>query len=144
MPPWHELISLEAVLDLHERAMIEHGTTGLQVGQHSVDCIDGKIGNAWNSESYRSADDNSIPGLCFAGYLLYYIVKGHCFPDGNKRAGWATAMAVLARLGLTVKATDDEAVEFVLRIATGEVKAASEAVYWLARRLESPEEGLYV
>ncbi len=50
----------------------------------------------------------------FRGCLLYYLMKNHCFVDGNKRVGWAACMEVLRALGLTVTATDKEAEDFEL------------------------------
>jgi hypothetical protein len=96
-------------------------------------------GNAWTSETYRADEDNVYPGLCFCGFLLYYLVRGHCFPDGNKRVAWASAMAILASIGLTVNATDDESYDLVIRIAEGKIQSGMEVVQWLGRKLEAPE-----
>jgi death-on-curing protein len=138
LSPWHLLISTERVIALHKEGLARHSETTLPSGTHAADCVDGKIGNAWTSEAYR-VDEDAKPGVCFAGFLLFYIVLGNCFPDGNKRAGWAAAMSVLASLGLTVKATDDEATDFVLKIAAGQIRNGLEVVQWIATRLEAPE-----
>jgi death-on-curing protein len=77
-------------------------------------------------------------GLCFAGCLLYYLVKNHCFIDGNKRVGWAACMEVLRALGLTVNATDAEVEGFCLAILDKDSEVARNAVdvsAWLAPRL---------
>jgi len=95
------------------------------------------------AEQYTLADEDAKPGLCFTGYLLYYLVRDHCFPDGNKRAAWAASMAVLASMGLTVKATDDEAYSLVDRIATGGIDEGAEVVQWLAERLEAPGDSMF-
>jgi death on curing protein len=135
---WADLITIAEVLRLHARGILEHNQTPVAINKAVEDCVEGRIGNAWTSEGYCS-DEDAKPGLCFAGYLLYYLTRDHCFLDGNKRAAWSTAMAVLASLGLTVSASDDESYSLVDRIANGVIKDGMEVVYWLAARLEAPE-----
>jgi len=139
MNEWGALITVEQVLQLHARGILEHNQTPVAISQTAGDCVEGRIGNAWTSEGYCS-DEDAKAGLIFAGYLLYYLTRDHCFPDGNKRAAWATAMAILASLGLTIAASDDEAYSLVDRIATGVIKDGMEVVQWLTARLEAPEE----
>lgn len=45
-------------------------------------------------------------------------------------------MEAIRTLGLTVKASDEEAEKFCLDIISGTVKRATDVVPWLARRLE--------
>lgn len=141
MKPWESLISLERIMELHGKAMTKVGQAPT-VDRKTRDCVDGRLGNAWTGESYVGDARDARPGLCFAGFLLFYLVRDHCFPDGNKRIGWVAAMEILARIGLTVKATDDEATDFVTRIADQErddsVKSGLDASLWLAGRLEAP------
>src|ERR1700744_4551120 len=99
--PWGSLISTDKIVALHGEGIARYSQAALAVGAHAVDCVDGKIGSAWTFESYR-VDDDAKPGICFAGFLLFYLVVGNCFPDGNKRAGWSAAMSVLAYLGLNI------------------------------------------
>lgn len=91
-----------------------------------------------DAELYSGSDD-AKQGLCFAGCLLFYLVKNHCFVDGNKRVAWASCMEVLRSLGLTVNATDDEAEAFCINVITGEnmVKKAVDVCLWIAPRLEA-------
>ena len=139
--PWSHLISTDKVIALHGEQMAKYSQTPLPIGSHSVDCVDGKLGNAWTSETYRIEEEDVRQGVSFAAFLLFYLVLGNCFPDGNKRIGWAASMIVLAELGLTVKATSDEATDFVQGIASGHVKNGLEVVQWIASRLEAPEIG---
>ncbi len=90
--PWSHLIRRDTVQDIHDEAIARFG--GDATPDAKQGCIDGSIGAAWNAELY-TGDDASSGGLCFAGCLLYYLVKNHCFVDGNKRVGWATCMEVL-------------------------------------------------
>lgn len=78
--------------------------------------------------------------MIFAGYLLFYLAKNHCFVDGNKRLAWSATMHVLLGLGLTVDASTDEAEEFVLSVITSERSTGMEVVRWLAGRLLAAED----
>ena len=137
---WQHLVTTEQILSLHEQSLRSFHQDPLSIGIEHKNCVEGKIGNAWLAEQYSSEEQNVRSGLCFAGYLMFYLVNGHCFPDGNKRIGWIAAMTVLASLGLTVRSTDENAIELVLRIARNEIQDGSAVVQWLAARLEAPEE----
>ena len=72
----------------------------------------------------------------FALYLMVYVVRDHCIPDGNKRLAWSGMMFVLGRLGLTVEATDDEAVAMVLRVIQHESEA-EDVAEWIGDQADS-------
>jgi death on curing protein len=132
------LISVSDVIELHSQGIARYG--GMQsVSKGTSDCVQGRIGNAELAEQYVSEDEQVRPGLCFAGFLLFYLVRDNCFVDGNKRIGWLAAMRVLADAGLTVRASEDEAFAFVDSIARGVITDGRQAVLWLAGRLISPD-----
>jgi len=54
-----------------------------------------------------------------AAAYLYHLVRGHPFVDGNKRTGVASALLFLAMHQVEIDASDDELVEFVLDVASG-------------------------
>ena len=135
---WQHLITTERILELHEQSLRLSHQKPLAIGAEQMDCVEGRIGNAWLAERYSSEEQHMRSGLCFAGHLMYYLVRNHCFPDGNKRIGWIAAMTVLASLGLTVCSTDADAIDLVMRIAENEVPDGSAVVQWLAARLEAP------
>ena len=54
----------------------------------------------------------------------------HPFLDGNKRTGLSLMIALLGEGGYSVKGTDDELYDFVVRISTGEL-AFDSIVAWL-------------
>ncbi len=134
-PPWENLLPVQTVLALHAEGIRLHGG---DLGDPKQGCVEQSLGNAYTAEQYSQTDD-SEGGLCFAGYVLFYLASNHCFTDGNKRIAWSSAMRILLISGLTVEATDEEAVEFCLRIAdsTREDKITDgiEVVEWLAERL---------
>lgn len=135
--PWVRLVSVEDVLDLHAEAIARYG--GDPSPSAKDGCIEKSLGAAWSAELYAGSDDG-IPGLCFAGCLLFYLAKNHCFIDGNKRISWMTAMHVLLGMDLTLDATDLEAEHYCLSILNGDVKSATDVSIWFADRLMAIEE----
>src|SRR5262245_53836722 len=100
--PWRHLITEERLVDLN-REVVE--TSGGMPSTPREGCVDGSLGAAWNAESYtaREDDDDGREGLVFAGSLLYYLARDHCFGDGNKRTALAGMQEVLGGLGLTIE-----------------------------------------
>lgn len=99
-------------------------------------CLDKTISAAHYAELYAGNEDAS--GLCFTGALMFYVVENHCFLDGNKRTGLAIALWLLARFGLTLSCSQDEARDFCLAIASG-LRTREQVVLWLAGHLEAIE-----
>ena len=136
---WQHLITIDKIIAFHSKSLQRVGQDPIPIGSEQTDCVEARIGNAWLAEQYSSANtSNTLNGLCFAGYLMFYLVKDHCFPDGNKRIGWIAAMAVLASLGLTIRSTDEDAIDLVQGIASNEISGGGDVVRWLADRLEPP------
>ena len=136
---WQHLITVDKIIEFHLKSLQLVGQDPLSIGSEQTDCVAARIGNAWLAEQYSSTNtSNTLNGLCFAGYLMFYLVKDHCFQDGNKRIGWIAAMAVLASLGLTIRSTDEDAIDFVQGIASNEISGGRDVVQWLADRLELP------
>jgi death-on-curing protein len=133
------LITREEVLQLHAEGIRRWGGKRSSTRSDSGDCIEGRIGNAANAEAYATDDERIRQGLCFAGFLLFYLASDHCFTDGNKRVAWMAAMHVLADQGLTIEATEDETYAFMDAVARGDIKRGQEVVRWLAERLSAPE-----
>ena len=134
--PWAGFVTYDRVVVLHAEVLAAHG--GMASDPHEAKgCVEGSIGSAWTAELYATddADENARQGLIFAGYLLYYLAKNHCFGDGNKRTALAATHEVLACLGLTLDATEDELVEFVLSVANGPIKGGADVVDWIAAHL---------
>lgn len=134
--PWHELLSLEDVYELYREGIRRYGG---DPSDPKPGCVDGSLGAAWSAESYSDPDPGRLPGLVFAGYLLFYLARNHCFTDGNKRVAWSAAMHVLIGHGLTVEATADEAEQLMLSVIARRVNDGMEVVSWLAERLIAAE-----
>ena len=135
--PWARLINAEKILELHAEAIQRYG--GDPSPSEKDGCVDRSLGAAWNAELYAGAADG-VPGLCFAGCLLFYLVKNHCFIDGNKRISWMAAMEVLLGLDLTLETDELEAEAFCLSILAGRVAQATDVSIWMADRLAAIED----
>jgi len=135
--PWSALITEARILALHKRALAEHG--GLPGGPQTG-CVSAKLGGAWAAEGYVGGEAG-IEGLTFATYLAFYLAKGHCFNDANKRVAWLAVVDVLAVLGLRVDAAQKDAADFVERVASLEGADARPEIVreWVTARLAEVE-----
>jgi death-on-curing protein len=132
--PWAHWIADETILMLYREGIRRWGGSE---SEPISGCIDAALGAAYNAELYapESEQEGFIPGLLFACYLLFYLATKHCYTDGNKRIAWACMTFVLLNFGLTLEATEDEAVEFCLRVASGGIKSGSAVTSWVYPRL---------
>jgi len=64
-----------------------------------------------------------------AAAYLFHIVKNHPFIDGNKRVGLASCLAFLRLNAVRVRASDDDLVDLVLGVASGDRSKADVAVF---------------
>ncbi len=129
----------DEVFELHRQGLDAYGGNKPGVKPESRDCVEGKLGSAWHSELMRGEEIGALRGLCFAGHLLYYLARTQCFSDGNKRVAWTSTMTVLASLGLTIEASQEEVIKYVNEVAEGlTVRGGTEVVLWLASRLVAP------
>ncbi len=67
-----------------------------------------------------------------AAALLDSLVNNHGLVDGNKRLGWVAVRLFYGFNGFTVSATEDEKVQLVLDVATGELNEVSKIAHQLA------------
>jgi death-on-curing protein len=131
-PPWGDLISHEDVLRLHSRGLREYGGDG-DSSELGEGCIDGTLGAAWSAGEYLE-EAKAIPGLVFAAYVLHHLAVKSCFLDGNKRVAWLVAVNVLARVGVTLSASEEEAYEMITEMLV-ESREPAFVVQWLAAHL---------
>lgn len=127
---WQDVITVEHIRDFHRVAIARFG------GPESVPidgCLEQCLGNARLAEQYREGK-RSEPGVIFAAHLLYYLANDHCYSDGNKRIAWMALTYLLLHYNLTLVVTEDEAVSFMLDVASGE-KNTDHALEWIVARL---------
>ncbi|MGF0347730.1 type II toxin-antitoxin system death-on-curing family toxin [Rhodococcus sp. IEGM1300] len=71
-----------------------------------------------------------------AAVYHYHLATGHCFFDGNKRTSFLATGLFLRFNGHELIATDDEVVDWTLRIANHENRPDFEhAVRWITDRI---------
>lgn len=127
---WQDYIPLSKLLDLQRRSIDRFG--GMH-GSARRDCPEATLANAWSATLY---DSSKFPEyLKFAGYLLFYLNRAHCFLDGNKRIGWAAANYVVLTAGFRIETTDEDAISFCLAVAASQVSSGLNVVEWLAARV---------
>jgi death-on-curing protein len=130
--PWSNLVAQDTLIDLHEESIARYKG---EFSPPQRGCLERSLGAAWNLELY-TAPEGARRCLNFCSGLLFYLIKNHCFLDGNKRIAWMAAMETLRQFGLTVRATDEEAEKFCKDIISGEIKKALDVVLWIEPRLE--------
>jgi len=81
----------------------------------------------------------SIPAMAAA--YLFHLCQNHPFVDGNKRVGANAAITFLLMNGWEPAFDEDELVDLVLRVASGEVGKAALAQLFESRcrPIPSPE-----
>lgn len=71
------------------------------------------------------------PDLCeLAAAYLFGIAKNHPFVDGNKRTAFAAADLFLYFNGLSVEASQQDVIQFVLMVAAGEIDEAGAVAFF--------------
>jgi death on curing protein len=70
-----------------------------------------------------------------AAALLHSLVRNHALVDGNKRLGWVALRLFYVLNDLDLRAEHDDAFEFVMRIAAGELHDLDEMASWLEPRV---------
>lgn len=85
----------------------------------------------------ESLTDNSFPPSFFEkiAAILEALINLHPFVDGNKRTGLAVVAILLVLNGDRLTTSQEEAEEFVVRIATEHLSIA-EIAFWLADHTE--------
>ena len=68
-----------------------------------------------------------------AAALLHSLARNHPLVDGNKRLAWLATYVFLAKNGVELDPTDDDAYELVVAVAAGELADVEEIARRLAR-----------
>ncbi|CAN5632238.1 MAG: type II toxin-antitoxin system death-on-curing family toxin [Iamia sp.] len=74
-----------------------------------------------------------------AAALLHSLVQNHALVDGNKRLGLAGVVAFYGINGWRFEATNDEAYDLVIAIATGELREVVDIADRLRPMVSSPD-----
>ena len=113
------MITDAEIYEIHAIGIRDHG------GDSAVlhpGCVEAKLGAALMALEYEGLDP-----AAFAATLCFYLTKGHCFADGNKRVAWYSARRSLELDGFRVVATAADAESFMVTLGTCE-----EAISWFS------------
>jgi prophage maintenance system killer protein len=130
-------ITVDQIIGIHDAALARYG--GLP-GIRQEGCLDQVHGNAMLAEQYMGNEDGSL-GLCFIGSLMFYLIKGQCFVDVNKRTGLGVALFLLGALGITLSIDEIALKEHCENIATDTKMASGDVVRWLSENIVQNEIG---
>ena len=120
------MITVEEALVLHDLSI---NFFGGRTGVRDMDLLKSAV-----SRPLQTFDNKDVYFSVFekATALLESIVKNHPFIDGNKRTDFLCSVIYLKRNHIKLAASDSEAYEFVIRIASSEIQF-EEAVIWLEK-----------
>jgi death on curing protein len=132
--PYAHVIDEEHLHDLYAVALTVGGK-GLPAPPRDG-CLAGALGNAWTAELYRQDEEFERAGLLFAVYLFVYLLRAHCFIDGNKRVAWLALVDVLAYYRAEPNCERNDVVRLCDDILTpGSDVDADDVLEWLLPRL---------
>lgn len=116
-------VTLEEVLDLHDRSLREHG--GL-AGVREPGLVESALAAGQNVFLYRDGDAFDV-----AAAYAFHLAESQSFVDGNKRTAISTALYFLARNGIhhrPAPAEQDTLYEAMIALATHDLDKAGLAV----------------
>lgn len=128
-----KLLDIEHILEIHEYGIRNFsGLGGLRDNSLAkVESILAQQYSFFGVERYPSLFEK-------AAMLLFFLVKGHCFPDGNKRVAILAAIVLLDINGYETTFSNDEGYEMTIEVAGSSVLEENRDQYirWLANWLE--------
>lgn len=121
--PWDEFhgpvfLLLDEVLEMHEQQIERYGGSP---GLRDVAVLESAVATpqaTFGGEFLHA----SIPAMAAA--YLFHICQNHAFIDGNKRVGANAAVIFLFMNGWQPSFSEEELVEVVLSVASGELSKA--------------------
>ena len=111
-----EFLEPDVVLFLHDQALREYG--GIQ-GIKNEDLLHSALGRPVNKLAY--ADSDALDLFDLAAAYAYGLASNHPFNDGNKRTAWSSCVLFLKANGTEINVMARDAVEQMVRLATGTV-----------------------
>lgn len=118
-PKW---LSLAAILAIHDRLIAEFGG---EAGVRAPDLLESALASPRDHFAYGERDL-----FVLAAAYASALSRDHPFLDGNKRAALTVAVVFLERNGKRFEGTQEEAVQFMVALASGAL-ASGELADWL-------------
>ena len=112
----------DVVIALHDEQIAEHGG---RLGIRDRGLLSSALARPQNQVAYEKP---SVFNLAAA--YAFGVIQNHPFVDGNKRAGFLAAYVFLDLNGWELAASEAEAVNAVMALATGEMDETGFSV-WL-------------
>jgi death on curing protein len=120
-------------LDVEDLLYVAKRATGAPVEVRDIGLLESAAArpraSAFGADAYPTLHDK-------AAALLHSIVRNHALVDGNKRLGLAAVIAFYGLNGRRLTMTNDEAYDFVIKVAAGQIDDVAE----ISRRLEGGSE----
>ena len=120
-------------LDIEDLLYIAERATGAPVEVRDIGLLESAAArprsSAFGADAYPTVHDK-------VAALLHSIVRNHALVDGNKRLGLAAVIAFYGLNGRRLRMTNDDAYDFVMAVASGEVVEIDE----IAQRLQGANE----
>jgi death on curing protein len=120
-------------LDVEDLLYIAERATGAPVEVRDIGLLESAAArpraSPFGADAYPTLHDK-------AAALLHSIVSNHALLDGNKRLGLAAVIAFYGLNGRRLTMTNDEAYDFVIKVAAGQIDDVAE----ISRRLEGGSE----
>lgn len=123
-------LTIDEALTLHETNIAQHGgSTGIR----DRGLLESAL--AMPRQAFGGEFTHSFPHEMAAAYL-FHVCKNHPFVDGNKRTALACCVVFLHLNGWTMTASQNDAVDTVLAVASGTMSKA-EIAKWLVENSAS-------
>ena len=123
------MTSIQEVEKIHKRLIDEFGGTH---GIRDVAFLDSALARLF--QTFENTELHPTP-IDKAAALIENILINHTFIDGNKRTDYILMRLYLIKNGFDIKASKEEKYNFVIKIASGELKF-EEIVEWLKKYVE--------
>ncbi|HEY8138637.1 MAG TPA: type II toxin-antitoxin system death-on-curing family toxin [Methylocystis sp.] len=121
-PSW---IDRDDVLQLHSGQIAKYGGAP---GIRDLGALDSALARPRHLIAYDSPDIFEL-----AASYAFGLARNHCFTDGNKRVALEVAVVFLLDNGYLMARRIDEAVDVMLRVASGDMKESDLAAWFRDR-----------
>jgi death on curing protein len=121
------MILIEDILEVHQFSIDKYGGSN---GVRELGSLQSAI-----ARPFQTFGGEDLYGTIFekAAALGESLIINHPFVDGNKRTGFMAMTALLENEGYFLTATQDDAYNFTIKIATGETNF-EEIIDWLKNK----------
>lgn len=118
------MIVLESILKVHSFSISKYGGSE---GVRDMGLLESSI-----ARPFQTFDNVELYSDVFekAAALAESLIVNHPFIDGNKRTGFLAMVALIENDGYALKASEEDAYNFTIKISTGEARF-DDIVAWL-------------